>query len=303
MASPETGKGVGINHTRLKSDLILLFVAVVWGSGFISQRVVANRLDPFLFNGLRFLIGAGLVLMVMRFKVRIERRNLPYVALAGGLLFVASAFQQIGLKTTTVGNASFITGLYVIFVPLILSLLGRHRIPALAWLAVLLAAIGTALLSLQAQLRFAPGDLLELVGAVFWALHVILVGWLSRRMDSFPFAFGQFLVCGVLDMATGLVLAPGGLAAVPGVWTALLYSGVFSVGLGYTLQVVGQKHAPAVDAAIILNMEAVFGALFGVLLLQEMLALQQIAGCVLIFTAMLLAQFAPDRQVSPDRKS
>ena len=148
MNLPETGVAAGINRTRLKSDLILLLVAAVWGSGFISQRVVANRLDPFLFNGLRFLIGASLVLMVMRFRVRIERRYLPYVALAGGLLFIASAFQQFGLKTTTVGNASFITGLYVIFVPLILSVLGRHRIPALAWLAVLLAAVGTALLSL-----------------------------------------------------------------------------------------------------------------------------------------------------------
>jgi drug/metabolite transporter (DMT)-like permease len=119
---------------------------------------------------------------------------------------------------------------------------------------------------------------------------VILVGWLARRMDVYAFAFGQFVVCGLLNLAVGLVTAPAGLDALPDLWMAVLYSGIVPIGLGFTLQAVGQVHAPAVDAAIVLNMEAVFGALFGVLFLSEKLAPQQIAGCALIFTAMLLAQ-------------
>ena len=289
-------EGPVVDKTRLRADLTLLFVAAVWGSGFIAQRMVANRLDIFIFNGIRFFLGAVLVLVLLRFRVRIERRNLPFVVLAGGLLFAASALQQAGLKTTTVGNAAFITGLYVVFVPIILALVGRRRIPSLAWWAVLLAAVGTGLLSLQDHLRLAPGDLLELAGSFLWAIHVILVGWLARRMGAYPFAFGQFLVCGLLDLLVGLLVTHGTLTVPPFLWMAVLYSGIFPVGLGFTLQVIGQKHAPAVDAAIILNMEAVFGALFGVLLLNEMLAPQQIAGCVLMFAAMLLAQINPDRK-------
>lgn len=298
--------------TRLKADATLLFVAAVWGTGFIAQRIVANRLDVFSFNGVRFLLAALLVLAVLRFQVRIERRSLPYVALAGGLLFAAAGLQQAGLKTTNVGNASFITGLYVIIVPLILSLLGRHRISPLAWWAVLLAVVGTAMLSLRSGLglqngfKLAPGDLLELAGAFFWAGHVILVGWLARRMEVYPFAFGQFLVCGLLNLAVGLVAAPGGLNALPDLWVAVLYSGVFPIGLGFTLQAVGQKHAPAVDAVIILNMEAVFGALFGALLLNEQLAPVQVAGCGLIFAAMILAQLKSPgqlRSLEADRRS
>lgn len=276
---------------RLKSDLILLFVAAIWGSGFVAQRFAAAYLGPFYFNGGRFLLGALLLLPLTRMRWKMERRLLPWTILAGGLLFAASGFQQAGLATTTIGNASFITGLYVVLVPIIVFVAWRKRISWLSWAAALLAGAGAALLSLQGEFRLAPGDVLEFFGAIIWALHVILVGKLADKgVDVLWFAIVQFAVCGVLSLVVAFGLDPQGVVGFTLTWQAVLFSALLPVGLGFTLQAAGQKGAPAVDAAIILSMEAVFGTLFGYLFLQEMLTLQQLVGCLLILAAMVLAQ-------------
>lgn len=276
---------------RWKSDLILLFVAAIWGSGFVAQRAAAGHLGAFYFNGGRFLIAALLLLPLTRLKWRVERRHLPWMLLAGALLFLASGFQQAGLATTTIGNASFITGLYVVLVPIIVFLVWRKKMSWLSWAAALVAAVGVALLSLQGELRFAPGDVLELMGAVVWALHVILVGKLANQgVDAIWFAVIQFTACSVLSLLLAFGLDPQGAAAFQLTWQAVLYSAIFPVGLGFTLQAVGQRGAPPVDAAIILSMEAVFGTMFGYLFLQELLTPRQLVGCFLILLAMILAQ-------------
>ncbi len=276
---------------RWKSDLILLFVAAIWGSGFVAQRYAAAYLSAFYFNGGRFLLGALLLLPLTRFRWRMHRRQLPWVILAGALLFTASFLQQAGLATTTIGNASFITGLYVVLVPIILFLAWRKRLSWLSWLAALIAAVGVALLSLQGEFHLSPGDVLELMGALIWAFHVILVGHLAEQgIDVVWFATLQFATCGLLSMGFGLGIDPHGLSAFQITWQAVLYSAIFPVGLGFTLQAVGQKRAPAVDAAIILSMEAVFGTLFGYFMMNEALTLRQLMGCVLILVAMILAQ-------------
>lgn len=278
--------------TRWKSDLILLFVAAVWGSGFVAQRLAAASLGAFYFNGGRFLLAALLLLPLTRFKWRGESNRLPWMTAAGVLLFAAAGLQQAGLATTTIGNASFITGLYVVLVPLLMFLIWRRRISWLSLFATLVAAIGVGLLSLQGEFRLTPGDMLELMGAVLWACHVILVGRLADQgIDVLWFAVIQFAVCGALSMLLALVLDPPGAAAMSGSGLAILYSAVIPIGIGFTLQAVGQKGAPAVDAAIILSMEAVFGTLFGYLFLQELLSARQLLGCMLILVAMILAQF------------
>jgi drug/metabolite transporter (DMT)-like permease len=276
---------------RLKSDLILLFVAAVWGSGFVAQRFAAtHELGVFFFNGGRFLLGGVILLPLARFKLKVDRKTLPLLMLAGVLLFVASGLQQWGLQTTTVGNASFITGLYVVLVPLMLGLILKTRLSWISWAAALLAAVGIFLLSVTDEFRLTPGDVLELVGALFWALHVILVDRLVKRVDVLHFSIIQFITCGVLNLLAGFILDPVGMHGFSIAWQAVLYSGAIVVGVGFTLQGVGQKHAPPVDAAIILSMEAVFGGIFGVLLLSEVLIFRQILGCGLILAAMLLAQ-------------
>ncbi len=288
---------------RLKSDLILLFVAAIWGSGFVAQRLATEQLSTFYYNGGRFL-GAALVILPLIWYQRrargtpmekpTERQPIPWMALAGGLLFAAAGLQQAGLETTSIGNASFITGLYVVLVPLILLLVWRQRVAWLSWAAVGLAVIGVMLLSLQGELRLSPGDGLELIGALLWALHVILVGRLaSQGADVLLFSVIQFAICGALNLLVALGIDPGGAGSLVSGWPVIVYSALLPIGLGFTLQIAGQRYAPAVDAAIILSMEAVFGTLFGYLFLNETLAARQLAGCVLILAAMILAQARP----------
>ncbi len=275
---------------RWKSDLTLLFVAAVWGSGFVAQRLAAGHISAFYFNGMRFLLAGLILLLLIRFNWEIKGRNLAWVILAGILLFCASNFQQAGLSTTTVGNAAFITGLYVIIIPLFLVIGWKEKPGNTTWVAAVLAAAGIFLLSIKDQMTFVSGDVLELFGAVFWALHVILLGKLANRLNSFQLAIGQFLVCGLLNMFVGLVFDPQGMLALSTSWQPVLYSALVPVGLGFTLQVVGQKHSPPIDAAIILSMEAVFGALFGLFFLGELMSMRQISGCGMILVSMILAQ-------------
>jgi drug/metabolite transporter (DMT)-like permease len=283
---------------RWKSDLILLFVAAVWGSGFVAQRFAAARLSPFYFNGGRFLLAALLLLVLMvvlnRRQIRLDRQHAPWMILAGVLLFAAAGFQQAGLATTTIGNASFITGLYVVLVPLVLFVFFRQRVSWLSWVAVLIAVAGVMLLSLEDSFRLAPGDALELAGAVMWALHVILVGRLAAKgADILWFSIVQFVTCGLLNMVLAFGLEPAGLPSLAASWPAIVYSAVLPIAIGFTLQIAGQKHAPPIDAAIILSTEAVFGTFFGYLLLNELLSPRQLFGCALILAAMILAQLKP----------
>ncbi len=284
---------------RWKSDLILLFVAAVWGSGFVAQRLAAGQLSVFYFNGGRFLVAALLLFALIKLQgkplaVGGNRRQLPWMALAGLLLFAAAGLQQAGLATTSIGNASFITGLYVVLIPLILSVFWNQHVSALSWLAVGLSFFGVMLLSLTEHLRFSPGDVLELIGAVAWALHVILVGRLAGQgADPLSFSVVQFIVCGMLNLALAFGLDPAGAAHLAIAWPAVLYSAALPIGMGFTLQIAGQRHAPTIDAAIILSTEAVFGTLFGFLFLSEALSARQLLGCALILAATIFSQLRP----------
>ena len=288
-------------RARLQADLTLLLVAAIWGSAFVAQRVAALNMGAYLFNGMRFLLGA-LVLLPFTWRrpgqgERPRRKprcgDLAGIALAGLLLFGAISFQQVGLRYTTASNAGFITGLYVVFIPLILAVpwSGKRQLPGRAvWVASLLAAAGLFLLSTGGTLQLAPGDNLVLVCAVLWAFHVIWIGRLVQRLDVLHVALGQDLVCGLLSLAVGLAFEGGAFPQSPAAWWAVAYTGVFSIAIGYTLQAVGQRVAPAADAAIILSLEAVFAASFGWLVLDEHLSALQLLGCGLMLAGMLLAQ-------------
>ncbi len=235
----------------------------------------------------------------MRFRVRSLVENLGGVILAGGLLFGASTLQQVGIKTTTAANAGFITGLYVVIIPILLFIFTRQKIHWSTWVAALFAVTGTLFLSTGGAFNPAPGDWFELGGAFLWAAHVIVVGRMARRMDNLVFSFGQFAITAVLNGTCALLFESTLPPPAQPAWLAVLYSAIFPVGLGFTLQVIGQRNAPTTDAAILFSMEAVFAALFGYWLLNETLLPLQIFGCLLILTAMLLAQL---RQLLPSSR-
>lgn len=274
---------------RVRANLCLLLAAAIWGTSFVAQRMIANEVSVFLFNAGRFLVGA-LVLLPFAYHRRPGPSLMRWAAPAGVFLFAASAFQQAGLRTTTAGNAAFITGLYVVLVPLMLWAALRQPVSRIAWSAALLAGCGAYLLSSGGTVRFSGGDGLELAGAAFWAVHVIWVGRAAGRVDILHFSIGQFLICALLNLGVGLTLGSANLSGLTASWGAVAYTGVFSIGVGFTLQALGQRRAPASDAAIILSIESVFAALSGFVFLGEQMGLLQLLGCGLILAAVLLAQ-------------
>jgi drug/metabolite transporter (DMT)-like permease len=296
---------------RFRADLVLLMVALIWGSAFAVQRVAAQYFDVFTFNGLRFLLG-GLVLFPFsklnpfRKNVRPKagdpawmNRNKPernldirstwFIILAGFFLFGAAGLQQAGLATTTAGNAGFITTLYVVLVPIILTVFWKQNIHWLSWLGAAVAIIGSLLLSTGGTLHLSSGDALELAGAVLWALHVILVSRAVKHMEVLTFAVGQYFAAGLINVLVGIGMKQP-LSGLASGWWTILYIGLISTAVGYTLQVLGQKYAPPTDATILLSMEAVFAAVAGYFFLEETMEAVQLVGCGMILVAVLITQ-------------
>jgi len=287
---------------RLKSDLTLLLVAIVWGSGFVAQRLASSQTSVFWINGSRSLLGVLVLLPFIGFRLQLTRDQRPLILLAGCALFSGGTLQQIGLITTTASNAGFITGLYVVLVPILLTIFWKRKADPLTWIAAVVAAIGLGLLSTGGSFKLNPGDVFVLLGALAWAVHVILVGIAMKKVDFIPFAIGQYLVVTLLNLLLGSVFTLKAFPTTLPTWLAIAWLGIFSTGIGFTLQGAGQKYSPPADAAIILSMEAVFASLFGMLFLKEKLNWVQWVGCGLILAAMLLAQWKSlqnDRQQNP----
>lgn len=285
-----------MNRQVAKSDGVLLIAAVIWGIAFVAQRVGMDFVGPFTFNGIRFALGC-LVLVPFILKNNSSQegggpgfRTIGWGgAAAGAALFAGASLQQVGLVYTTAGNAGFITGLYVVIVP-ILGLFFGQRTDAGTWWGAFLAASGLYLLSITEGFHLAFGDLLELLGAFVWAGHVLIIGWLSPRFSAVKLAFFQFAACSALSLVTAAVFEPISMTAIHRAGIPILYGGLLSVGVAYTLQVVGQKQAHPAHAAILLSLEAVFAAIGGRLLLEETMTPRGLVGCGLMMLGMLLTQ-------------
>lgn len=281
---------------RLKADLTLLLVAIIWGSAFVAQRVAGQLGSVYLFNAMRYLLAALIVLpLAMRGRRianplhAITREQYQWMAIAGFFLFAGSALQQVGLVHTTAGNAGFITSLYVVLVPVVLFLIWREKIHWISLIAVVLAGAGTFLLSTGGSFQIRGGDVLEVMGALFWTLHVVVLGKFAAKFESLSFSVGQLVVCGVLNLAIGIFTERFIPLNLPFV-LSIAYTAFFSLGLCYTLQIWAQKHTPPADAALMLSLESVFSVISGWLLLNEKLVAVQLVGCVFIFAAVLLSQ-------------
>jgi drug/metabolite transporter (DMT)-like permease len=290
-------------NKRFQADLSLLLVAFIWGSVFVIQRIAATGLGTFVFNGSRFLLGAIALLPFLKERLHFDRRQMKWILLAGFFLFSASYFQQAGLHSTTAANAGFITGAYVVMIPIIQTLFLKSRLSWYIWAAVLLAMAGIFLLSTGGSLAFNPGDFLVLIGAVLWALHVITVGMAVRDVPLLPFSIGQYAVTGLLSFALGLIFEFNTIPALASLGWTVIYAGILSISVGYTLQSRAQKLAPPADTAIILSMEGVFAALFGHFWIGEQFVPLQLVGCALILAAMLLVQIKSFQLMTPNNKN
>lgn len=286
---------------RLKADLTLFIVSVIWGSAFVAQRVAGQLGSVYLFNGARYIL-AGLVVLPFAWRAlrgggeagRAEdspympRRQYKWMFVAGFLLFIAATLQQAGLQFTTAGNAGFITSLYVVLVPMVLFFGWKEKPHWLSIVAVAMAGAGAYFLSTGGRFEVQKGDALEFAGALFWALHVVVLGKFASQFEPMSFSAGQLLICGLINLTLGLFIEQPVFSWAL-VWAAI-YTAVFSLGLCYTLQVWAQRHTPPADAALILSLESVFAVLAGWLLLGERLSAVQGFGCLLIFFAVALSQ-------------
>ncbi len=285
--------------TKIRSDLILLLAAIIWGFAFVAQRVGMEFVGPFTFNGVRFTLGTLVLVPFLFFgkkftlkdpSLATSRRKIIWgVIVTGILVFIGVSLQQVGLQTTTAGKAGFITGLYVVFVPIVGIFLG-HRTNLYTWLGVLLSATGLYFLSITSGFRIEHGDLLVLACAVVFTFHVLLIGWLSPRMNSFHLAAGNFAICALLNLIVAFSIESVDAGKILEAAVPILYGGLISVGIAYTLQVIAQKEAHPAYASIILSMEAVFAALGGWMILHESLSQRSLAGCFMMLAGMVIVQ-------------
>ena len=291
------------------ANLLLLTTAAIWGFGFVAQVLGMNYLEPFAFIGARFVLGALSLLPVIWYLRRREKPTGPSIgymifasSVLGTILFAASSFQQVGLLYTTASNAGFITGMYMVFVPIFGMMLGMATSLA-TWIGCMVAATGLYLLGVDDQYQMGYGDLLQLVGAGIWALHILVIDHFTKHVPGVELACGQFIVCSILGIFVSTVFAGESTAwsQLVAAGPTLVYAGMVTVGVAYTLQVVAQAKANPVHAGIILSLEAVFGALGGYLMLDELLNTRQLTGCALMLVGMILSQLATPVSGTDDR--
>ena len=284
-----------------KSSLMLLLTAAIWGVAFVAQSVGMDYIGPFTFNAIRSLVG-GLVLIpciwLLNRKKPAAQEDTP--AQSGRTLFiggiccgvalaVASSLQQMGIQYTSVGKAGFITALYIVIVPL-LGLLFKRRVSGLIWVAVVIAVGGMYLLCITEGFSVGKGDLLVMASAFCFSAHILIIDYFSPKADGVKMSCIQFLVCSLLCAVPMLIMERPSLPQILAAWMPLIYAGVFSCGVGYTLQIVGQRHIDPTIASLILSLESVISVLAGWVILGQKLTVRELIGCILVFCAIILAQ-------------
>ena len=295
-----------MSNKSLRGSLLLLLGSMIWGAAFVAQRVGMDHVGPFTFNGIRMLL-AWLVMIPVTVLMEHKNKNTPgYTApdpkdqrlsgvICGALLFIASSLQQMGLVSTTAGKAGFITALYVVLVPVAAWFLFRKNPGKVIWLGVLIAVGALWLLCMPADGGFVlqSGDLLVLGCAVCFTFQILCVDHYAARVSGVKLARDEFLVTGGLSMLIAVATEPISWEGVREALIPILYAGIMSGAVGYTLQVLGQRDTDPTVASLLMCMEAVFAVLTGVLLIGEKMTVRETVGCVLMFCAVILAQLSP----------
>lgn len=304
-------------NSKLKNDALLVLTALIWGSAFVAQSVGMDYMGPFTFNSLRCLLGGLVLLPVIWIMGRKDPKGPAYrpdsrsieegqkkrgdkkILLTGGLccgiaLAAASSLQQIGLVYTSAGKAGFITALYILIVPVLGLFLGK-KVGLKTWIGVGLAIIGMYFLCIKEGFFISYGDFLVMICAFIFSLHILIIDYFSPKVDGVKLSCIQFWVAGILCAVPMIISEKPTFEAVAAAWLPLLYAGVLSCGVAYTLQIIAQKNTDPTVASLILSMESVFAALAGWILINETLSPKEIFGCVLVFTAIILAQLPQKR--------
>lgn len=300
---------------RPKNAFMLVLTAFIWGTAFVAQSVGMDYLEPFTFNGVRSLIGGTALLpcifLLQKINAKPEvpesyegvkgtSRDLMIGGIACGfLLFAASSLQQIGIMYTTAGKAGFITSCYIIIVP-VLGIFLHKKIGWKVWLAVAMALVGLYFLCITEGFSIGKGDFYIFICAILFSLHILVIDYFSPKVDGVKMACIQFFVCGIISFVPMFALETPKIGNLLAGWLPLLYAGVFSCGVGYTLQIIAQKNMNPAIASLILSLESCFSVLAGWLILGEKMSVRETVGCVLMFTAIILAQLPKkkEREVS-----
>jgi drug/metabolite transporter (DMT)-like permease len=301
-------EAVSVRLTTLRADLLLLAAAVIWGSGFVAQRLGSGHLDAFEFNGLRFTFGTLLLLPLLRFapwpthvtREASRRATIRGGLLAGAVMMLAANAQQHGLTSTTASNGAFITSLYVVFVPFLAIAFSRKPLGWAVWLGVGLAGAGLVLLGVNPDFTVNAGDPWVLACAVLWAVHVVVVGAFSRDAEPIRFSLIQLGMTGVASLVTMFAHDGVRLESIDAAKWALLYAAILPVAAAFTLQVIAQKHAPPTHTALILSLESVFGMACGIMFLHERPTAQQYAGAALMLVGVVVSQVVQPAKSSAD---
>lgn len=281
------------------SELLLFITALIWGLSFVAQRKGMEFVGPFIFNGIRFALGSLSLLPLLFFYKRKKNRELnnqkPGISLlhgsfyAGIVLFIGATLQQIGIINTTAGNAGFITSLYVVFTPLI-GLFYKHKPSKQVWAGVILATIGLYFLSVSGSFTVSSGDILVLLSAIFFAAHVLLIAWISPKFNVIKISIIQFSITSILSLIIAIFTEEIIWENIKSAAIPILYGGIMAVGVAYTLQVIAQQKAKPSHTAIILSFEALFAAIGGWLILNELFTSREVCGCILMLSGIITAQ-------------
>lgn len=292
---------------------MLILTAFIWGTAFVGQNVAMEHIGPFTFNGVRMLLaGFALVVCVIiseRGRQKsgeapmqpLEKKAYNRTTLFGGIacgtaLFVASTFQQFGVKYTTAGKAGFITALYIVIVP-IFGIFLKKKINKIVWLCVAIAVAGLYLLCIKDGFKIGLGDGLVLLCALFFSVHILVIDHFSPKADCIKMSCIQFFICAVLNLIIMPFFENPTFSSILQAWLPILFVGLLSGGMGYTLQIIAQKDTDPAVASLILSLESVFAVLAGAVLLHEVLSVREIIGCVLMFAATIFAQL-PQKSLS-----
>ena len=295
-----------MTKTQLKANILLLLTAAIWGLAFVAQKVGAEHVGAFTFNGIRFALGSisliPLILLLNKKKENSDvkkeeggnslKHTIRAGIIVGCALFIATSLQQTGVMYTTAGKAGFITGLYMVIVP-ILGLFLKQKVNNTTWIGIVIAIIGLYLLSINEDFSISKGDLLVLIGSVGWAIHILLIDNFTKKIDPLKLSSIQFATCSILSLLVAFIFEDINMVGISAALVPILYGGLLSVGVAYTLQVVAQKNAKPSHAAILLSMESVFGAIGGAMFLGERIGSRGLVGCVLIFIAIIVSQLKP----------
>ncbi len=282
---------------KIKSTFLLFLTAIIWGFAFVAQRVGAEYVGAFTFNGIRFLLGTISLIPVIlifekeKFNKEKFKKTIASGLLAGVVLFIASTLQQFGVEITgSAGKAGFLTGLYIVLVPLIRFAMGK-KTSVLTFFGAIFAVVGLFFLCMTGdEISFGLGDIVLIIGAFFWAGHILVVDKFVNDVSPLKFSMTQFFVCGFLSIIFALFTEKIELSAIQSAGIPILYGGLMSVGVAYTCQILGQKDADPTFASIVFSTESVFSAIGGAIILHEIMSGRGYLGCVLIFIGIILSQ-------------